>query len=211
MAAPNFFIFTLTTDVEHPGLKRLEASADDHGVNLVTLKGFAKGDYEGYLRCKHLEILEVLQDVKPKQFLFLDAWDTVFVGLPGLEVMNEEGLCFGGEKNCYPEVGLKGIYPFPDEPFPYLNSGVIWGRTSEYIHLCPRQVEHDQLAWTKVYGLKPESIFIDTHARHVLNLHSTNPGDLSRFPDGVRYNPTGTWPFIIHGNGKWPLPSWVEN
>jgi len=206
-----FRVFTLTTS--HPGdprIQRLQRSAAKYAIPLEVLYLYTSGQtYESFLEHKHRYIAGVLARTRAPGFLYLDAWDTVFTGEIPLEVFSEVDLCFGAEKNCYPEPSYARSFD-QTSPFPYLNSGVMWGNTNLALELTPTQVEHDQLAWTKQYLLTPERIHLDTHARHVLNLHSTDPQDLSYFPDGVRYNPTSTWPFILHGNGKWPLPQWTE-
>lgn len=206
-----FKVFTITdSPSEDPRIQRLRRSAEKYEIPLAVVHVLGMGGtYESFLEHKHRYIAGVLARISEPRFLYLDAWDTVFTGEVPLEVFSEVDLCFGAEKNCYPDKSLELNFD-QTVPFPYLNSGVIWGNTNLALELTPTQVEHDQLAWTKQYLLTPERIHLDTHARHVLNLHSTSPEDLSYFPDGVRYNPTSTWPFILHGNGKWPLPQWVE-
>jgi len=204
-------IFTITSSPpEDPRVLRLKKSAAKYEIPLEVITLYHPRSYEEFMNHKHRYIAGVLAYTHAPSFLCLDAWDTVFTGMVPLEVLSEEALCFGAEKNCYPDEKFAGLFDQGD-PFPYLNAGAIWGSVDEYLRLVPTSVENDQLAWTKQYLITPERIHLDTHARHVLNLHSTNPEDLSYFPDGVRYNPTGTWPFILHGNGKWPLPTWVEH
>jgi len=116
-------------------------------------------------------------------------------------------LWFSAEKNCYPSEELKSRYLDTSAPFPYLNSGVIWGNVDKYLERCPLKQGHDQLLWTEEF--LSGGIYLDTHGAVALNLHSTRDDDLSKFPDGVRFNPSGTWPCVLHGNGKWPIPQWA--
>lgn len=209
----DFQAFTLTSDLYHPGLLRLIKSAVKHKFYFRPVHIKRITNYSEFLSNKHLLIRGVLKgllEADYTRFLYLDAWDTVITGPVPWQVLDSRKLTFGAELNCYPEAEFAASYPKPARPFPYLNSGVIWGPIEEYLELCPSKVEHDQLAWTEKYLLNTGRIQLDTRAEVVLNLHSTSPQDLSRFPDGVRYHPTGTWPCILHGNGGWPLPNFLE-
>ena len=208
MQNPKFKVFTITTDEDKVerllnSAVKLEIPLD---VQVVTPKG-----YERFINLKHLYIYEAMIKAWTEgfnNFMFVDAWDTVFVGPIPSGPMITDKLWFGAEKNCYPDESIKSRYLTPcSGPFPYLNSGVIWGRVEKYLERCPIWSGHDQEMWTKEY--LNGGIHLDHSAAVVLNLHSTRPDDLSRFPDGVRYNPTGTWPCVLHGNGKWPIPQWA--
>ena len=215
---PELAVFTLTSDLNHPGLIKLLRSAHRFGWPLNPIYTNRVDGYDDYIFRKHQMIRQQLKDFKTQhysRFLFLDAWDTLFTGrMPafGLQEQKEDVLCFGAELNCHPNHQLVLSYPPKDliTEFPFLNSGVIWGHIDTYLELCPLEQKHDQEAWTEAYLARPERFFLDHQAKVALNLHSTNIMDISRYPDGIRYNPTGTWPCIVHGNGKWPIPNFME-
>jgi hypothetical protein len=205
-----FIAFTITSDRTHPGFARLQRSAEKWGIFLQPVDAGGFKDYDEFINNKHLiirECLKNLQLVGFERFLCLDAWDTVFVGKLPTTVFTTPHLTFGAEKNCYPNKELAPLY-LDIGGMPYLNAGVIWGPIAEYLDRCPIHIGHDQGLWSEVY-LQDCLVLLDRFSEVALNLHSTNPEDLSRFPDGVRYNPTGSWPAILHGNGKWPLPAWI--
>jgi hypothetical protein len=202
-------VFTFTTAGSNVSKgDRLKRSAERWKWPLEVIRPDHSSTYLDFLKHKHLYIRDVLMETSASHFLFLDGWDTAFVGEEGVRLY-PAALTFSAEKNCYPRGEWRKLYKTLDQPFPFLNSGVIWGPTSEYLRLCPDKPIHDQEAWTWEY-LEKGRISLDTQASVALNLHSTKEEDLSRFPDGIRYNPTGTWPVILHGNGKWPLPNWLE-
>jgi hypothetical protein len=204
-------VFTLTTDLDHPGVKRLAASAMKFDIPLTVCSIPAGRPYKEIIRTKHLAIREKLEELRHfERFLFLDAWDTAFVGALPEWVFTAARLSFGAELNCYPGKKEETRYTTQAEPFPYLNSGVIWGPTAEYLRLCPKAPGHDQGRWTGVYFAYPGELLLDHRAEVVLNLHSTKAEDLSYFRSSVRYNPTGSSPAILHGNGKWPLPEFIK-
>lgn len=216
MLSGDFLACTITSYTPELKHSRLVRSAERHGwlpffVEFTIPYGTL--EYAAFLSKKHLFLKSLLEREKKfgkTHFLFLDAWDTVFIQPPDRFPMEWDRLSFGAEKNCYPEPKFAGIYPGLS-PFPYLNSGCIWGPIDRYLALCPREEEHDQLAWTKAYLAAPEQFHLDHSAEVVLNLHSTAPSELSRWPGGsVQYVPTHSWPFILHGNGKWPLPNFLE-
>lgn len=203
---------TITTDLTHPGYKRLVASAERFEIPLQTVV-VKEDSYQEVITSKHLIIRDALEAALHEgvnRFLFLDGWDTVFVSPIATEMLTTEYLGMGAEKQCYPYTEWEPFYTTQSLPFPYLNSGVIWGPISEYLHLCPYLWGHDQGEWTRVYlDKEPVTLALDHYGEFVVNLHSTEAEDLSRFPDGVRYNPSGTWPCILHANGKWPMPAWA--
>lgn len=207
-------VFTLTTDLSHPGLTRLAKSAEKFDIPLGVVSIPPGKPYKEIIRTKHLLIRDKLEEFEAlgfQRFLFLDAWDTLFVGPLNNLIHNAKNLNFGAEKNCYPGKKSETRYKTQEEVFPYLNSGVIWGDVDTYLDLCPDAYGHDQGMWTEVYFQSPEAVTLDHKAEVVLNLHSTKDEDLGRIPGGgVHYGPTNTSPLIIHGNGKWPIPLWME-
>jgi hypothetical protein len=199
---------------ETPEYVRLLKSAHKHGIPLKSYF-FDEQDYDKFIARKHLFIKEALEELWAtsgcNRFMFVDAFDTCFVSAPKLNILTDNYLTFGGEKNCYPEPAYASAYP-QDGEFPYLNSGVIWGPISLYKLYCPGDYGHDQLLWTRQFFNHPAaSMQIDTHASVALNLHSTKAENLSRYADRVEYaGENGTaYPMVLHANGKWPMPAWA--
>jgi hypothetical protein len=210
LSSENFLAFTVVSAWDLK-VDRLVKSAAKQKVFFET-RVYPDFTYTEFLDHKHLLILDVLKGAQAsgiKNFLFLDGWDTVIVAPLATQMYTTPKLWFGAEKNCYPNREQASRFLQPG-PFPYLNSGVIWGNVDTYVARCPREVGHDQRLWIEEYLSATRGIILDTFAGVALNLHSTKAEDLSRFVDGaVRYAPTGTWPCILHGNGKWPIPQWV--
>lgn len=168
------------------------------------------GAYHDIIGRKHLLIRDALIKAgSPTRFMFVDAWDTQFVADPGIRVLKAKGLNFSGQKDCWPEARYAVNFP-PNDPFPYLNSGVIWGLAGEYfdrVNSMPAVL--DQLSWTRSYVNNPEGMQIDSRAETALTLFGVDHADISRFSDGIRYNPTGTWPLVVHAAGKSAMPPWL--
>lgn len=214
----NNIVFLTVLNKETPGYIRLLRSAHKFGIPLRSFF-FDEPDYDKFISKKHLFIQEALRTVwktsDASRFMFVDAFDTCFVSRPHTSLFAENNLVFGGEKICYPEAVYDQLYDVGDE-FPYLNSGVIWGKIALYMHYCPAEVGHDQLLWTRKYfdNGRTNGMVIDTVGKIALNMHSTAQEDFTRYPDGVRYAQGGddkkaVWPTVLHANGKWPMPAWV--
>ena len=201
--------FTALTVYSHetPNLERLRRSAERFSWPFAERRLGERG-HDKFLLFKHLFIREFLADLQVEHFLFIDAYDTIFIS-ERRSLPFGYSLCFAGEKNCYPK---REYAPIFDErasgPFPYLNSGIIWGSTELYMQHCPDYPEHDQLAWTRA-AVEDPVILIDTHGGFGLNLHSTEPEDWSYQKGKWIYLPTNQAPAVLHGNGGWPIPSWA--
>jgi hypothetical protein len=213
----NNVVFLTVLNKETPGYIRLLRSAHKFGIPLRSFF-FDEPDYDRFISKKHLFIQEGLRSVwktsDVSRFMYVDAFDTCFVSRPHISIFTEQNLVFGGEKICYPEAAYDQLYDVSGE-FPYLNSGVIWGKIGLYMHYCPTEVGHDQLLWTRKYfdTGRASGMVIDTAGKVALNMHSTAQEDFTRYPDGVRYAQGGNdlqavWPTVLHANGKWPMPSW---
>jgi hypothetical protein len=204
-----FQAFTVVSK-ETPGYFRLLRSAERWGWNLRTFWAQDLGDPEAFIEMKHLRILEALNQIDARHFLFVDGWDTIFVRPCTMPVV-AKGLNFGGEMNCYPEEGYAPFFlPKTQGNFPYLNSGIIWGEVDAYHLYAPSFKAHDQLAWTRTSMNFPNKLSIDTKAQIGLNLHSVKNEDLMRTREGlVNYLPHNSFPVVVHGNGTWPIPLWM--
>ena len=203
----NDFIPFTVYDREHPGLDRLAGSAKKFGWPLQ-LHQVPQKKY--FLSEKHLLIRSFLEEHPVKCFLFVDAFDTVFIRKYHGPYFPDVLLGFVGEKNCYPRKEYTCIFKErADGPFPYLNSGIIWGDPEYYLAACPEEFIHDQLAWTRA-AVEDHNIFIDSFGGPGINLHSTEPDDWSYSGGLWTYRPTMATPYVIHGNGNWPLPAWAE-
>jgi hypothetical protein len=174
-----------------------------HSHFITPEEGPFEASYHKFIAKKHHCIANVLQG--RDYFLYLDAWDTVFTG-PRSEVPFEPGrLHFSGSLDCYPEKGYAKY--FPEAPFPYLNSGVIWGKASDYLRLCPEEWVLDQLAWTRRYVQSPEAFIIDGMAATALTLFGVGSNSNFAYRGGRWvYLPTGSTPVIVHAAGKVALP-----
>lgn len=161
--------------------------------------------YHKFIAKKHQLIKSRLlkQSGSCDQFLFVDAWDSVFLGPPGELEIPKYTLNFSGSLDCYPE---KCYSRFFSGTLPFLNSGVIWGEVATYLARCPEYEVNDQLAWTREMVQNPTGLFVDSEAKVALTTFGESDlSNFSRVSGRWRYNPTGSFPLVLHAGGKWPM------
>jgi hypothetical protein len=207
------YTFTIITK-ENPGYFKLLESAKRWGWHLHTHfleepSEFSEKTYNEFIARKHLYTRDVLlrSEVTDKNFLFLDAWDTVFLGPPE-ELIMESELNFSAQAEIYPE---KGYAPyFTEGTFPFLNAGVIWGNRLKFLRRCPDYTVLDQLGWTREYAANPAGISLDTEAKVALTLIRVieDQSQLAYSKGRWTYLPTGTKPLIVHAAGKCGMPEY---
>lgn len=207
----DFKAFTvLDKEDENGNFIKLIESARKWGWPLEAFFHRADDGYREFLCMKHTYVLDALNKLKVERFLFLDAWDTRFIGPPDPMLLDSPYLWFGAEKNCYPDEVYKALYPSLGYPFTYINTGVIWGNAHTFRKLCPGYRVDDQRGWQRVYALHPEEIHLDNTAKVAINLYGVEEGDFSRMAGGrIIYRPTETSPLVMHANGTTHIPAWV--
>lgn len=209
------YVFTVITQ-ENDGYFQLLDSAKRWGWPLQTHfvrrpQGSIEDSYESFIAQKHLFIYEILKKVEEESFLFVDGWDTAFIGPPP-KLFPSSLLYFSGSSDCYPEKRyakyFKGYYG--DVPFPYLNTGVMWGNRTTYLKHCPLEVGLDQLQWTREFVKDPRDFHLDYSASVVLtSFPETLPSQWSYKYGTWIYLPTASTPSIIHAAGKSGFPTWL--
>ena len=233
----HFRAFTVTSDPDHLGAKRLAASAKYWGWDLEwQIQG--GWDRKSY-RAEQLGQLEFFRKVDPDFALYLDAWDTIFAGPPQeLQARLVEGkLSFCGDTvlcgwSTRPWAARLSEETFPPRPtwgFPFVNCGVMWGDTKVWKELAEDYLGHyrgdlaNQDYFNARYafetGMGRNRLEIDTTGQVALNIMNVEGRHVARNKSNrIGYLPFKALPLVIHspGHGQNPLelapmPHWMTN
>lgn len=204
-------VITVTDKPDHPGCVRLKKSADYWGWPLKVVKqdGFERWFY----RAEQEGLAKGLELASYKYVMYVDAWDTMFVGPPQELPLREDRVDFCGDFQCFPDETTAKLFPAVLRgEFPYLNAGVIWGdarklleMTLDYLELgkCNNQTYFaSRYLFERMVGLA--DLHIDHSARVALNLWGMDPRyeDLGRKNGRLWYKPTDTTPLVLHAAGS---------
>jgi len=187
----------------HPGLDCLQYSVKKNQLELRVLGIGSKipiGHGKGFglkldLLKKELELLPPLMPI-----LFVDAYDVVLQPIGPHTLMkwlseNPEKVLFAGEKEKWPNKDL--MYPIPLQwPFPYLNSGCIFGTCARILSLLQRPYTmktDDQLYYSE--QIESDTIVIDHKGEHMACL--VNVDEIQWVGN---YQIEGQIPFVLHFN-----------
>lgn len=235
MKVSDIKVFTLTNRADHPGCRRLVRSAEYWGWPLEI---YYQEGWDQSWRAEEEGKRRVLTNCTQPFFLYLDAWDTLFLGPPGelLPQLEPRKLTFCGEA-VRPDVPWKGqpwkcVQPTPDcfpaapfKGFKYVNLGVVWGDTARgkatselYLEALPKDVvNQDYVNWLYAMdqALRIKSFFVDQKAAVALNVFATIQSDIEIWPNKrLYYVPTRTMPLVYHfpaNSGKYcQIPSELE-
>lgn len=226
--------FSPTDNPEHPGALRLARSAKQWGWNhtFVEQGGWDRDSYRAEQEGT-MKFLWTLDWDNPPYVMYMDAWDTLFVGPPQELPLQQGQLEFCGDKKCFPDETHKALYPEVWEgQFRYLNAGVIWGDPFILRELAKEYLELDSdrgvcnqtffaAAYLKEQMLGRAHLFIDHNADHVLNLWGMSGvkdsfTEVGRKHRRVWYKTRDTFPVVLHAAGSTtfhelpPVPRWIE-
>lgn len=193
---------------------------------IIPTPPITQASYEEFIDNKHLYMRKEIERAYHKgytRYFYLDGWDTKIIG-DFAEVPFDSPLFFSAEgphptlsnqqmEGCYPDVRYAEFYPRDGRTYPYINAGVQWGWCSAYLDRCPTYTCLDQLVWTREYVTNPNGITLDTEAKTAFNLYGLLEQNVwSRKEVGGRWTflPTGGVPCVVHGNGKWAIPGWLN-
>lgn len=210
-------IFTVCTKDNHH-LKRLQTSADKHGIDLI-VRGMGE-EYLGNGK-KRVLVHQFLQECDPNAvFMYVDAFDVIF--LTGEEEMRQkyfehfEGeFLLGAEQNLgmysFDDLFYFLKYPIKNKRFKYLNAGTMMGPVKKGIQLLEELgVENeaqrsDQMDMIRYFTKHPTAFALDEN-HHIFGVNGGRAGlelDDYSIKDGRLYsNPTKTWPALLHVPGK---------
>lgn len=187
----------------------LQESAKRAGLELITL-GWERG-WRGLNQKLHL-VTEALESLEAEEtVLFVDAHDTILIG-SGAEIeakfraLGDPFLC-SAERNCYPVAEWAERYPPCDTPYRFLNSGVWMGEVGftralfEQMQVARLPAElNDQRLFTE-WWLSYRGFTLDRQCTLFQSLFGAEQ-DLVFEGLCLRNVLTGTYPLVLHGNGR---------
>jgi len=207
----------------HPGLDLLLASSSRIPQLQTRVLGLGSRVPIGHGRRKgfglKLDLLrQELMLCPPLQpVLFTDAWDVLLQGSPDKLLSwldtHPSRVLFAAETVKWPDKNL--LYPVPLHfPFPFLNSGIIFGRAQDILRLLqvPYDMSTDDQQYYAEQFVAPDNstIVLDHTAEFFLCMMGVSAADIS-FQNGKGVSFKGHQPFVLHLNNgatriKWFMP-----
>lgn len=202
-------IFTYCTDINNKNYKKLSRQLD---VDLLPELIPWTPDFFP----KSYSLYNVLQNEDTETIVLVcDAYDV----LPWSGVTNEillesiikyfdlEKITFNAEKNCYPNVGLKSLYPEVDSIWKFLNAGLYVGKVKHILKMLEKNLPRmrgiiDQEIFSLDYVNKEMNIEIDYNCKIFQTMYMLDDEDLSIKDNQVINNKTQSNPILFHGNGN---------
>ena len=164
-----------------------------------------EGNWVGYSTKLHGIYAYLKAHPNLKDFIFTDAFDTMFIQEPKNFKPIAENFV-SGETNCWTgkhDTETAKLFT-STEKFKYPNSGGFYMQSDFFIKLfeehTPQETDDDQ-AWL-IQMVLAYNIVVDTNCATFQTLYEVKPNEF-RVADGKLINNwTGTAPLVIHGNGK---------
>ena len=212
----DFKIFTYCTDTNNEIFKKLTSQLDIEVLPILT-------NWTWDFYPKSLSVYETLKTLNEDTIVLIcDSYDV----LPVKGITNEKlfqhikdnldlnKVTFNAEKNCYPNVNLKPLYPNIDSEWKYLNGGLYVGSVKNILIMLenslPKMVNViDQEVFSLSFVKNEYNIDIDYECKVFQTLFMLNDGDLTIEDGNVKNNKTNTFPILIHGNGKSSLKQFL--
>lgn len=192
-----------------PLLDSLRKFGWNYAMLIVDWKGFGTKLISVY------EYLKANPDVT--EFIFCDAHDVIVLGTPNEFMDKIEGdlIILSAEKKLWPPIltPFTCKYPRTDGGFNYINSGLYYSKTEEFIYLFekyPPFFEIDDQFWLNMAYLmeKAGTIQID-YTQSIFNSHSfIEDGEYTY--ENNRVQILGNEPLFIHFNGRTVDPKFNE-
>lgn len=193
-------MIVLTVTDKRERCAMLEASLNTFGWRYMVIEGEWKG-----LGTKMHGIYAFLKaNPQEKDFLFTDAFDTMFVRKASEFNPIAENFV-SGEVNCWtgkndPEMALNFT---SDEKFKYPNSGGFYMQSDFFIKLFEEDTpaeEDDDQEWL-IRKVLEYDIPVDYNCTTFQTLFKINPNEFRVIDGFLVNNYTGYAPFVLHGNG----------
>jgi hypothetical protein len=228
--------FSVVSDPEHPGAKRLSRSAEfwgwDHKFIIQKDQPEGPKPFKIWLptyRAEQLGQLDFIRQYDPEFCMYVDGWDSVFTG-PPQELQFKRGcLAFGGDTVLYPENTSQPMASFPNvgwEEYRFVNCGAIWGDArvmaelaADYLQNSPETLLNQAYYNRRVafeLGVGRSRLSIDTRAEVVINIMLLQKRWFRFKANRVEYTALGSRPVVLHVPG-WgsadkavPLPQELE-
>lgn len=210
---PKVKAITVTSSLTHPGVVRLQKSAEFWGWDLTTWPQHTGWERFTY-RAEQEGLIQAMNFLgMPEWVLYMDAWDTLFTGPPQELPLQREKVAFCGDKHCFPTELWKDVFPqVMLGEFPHLNAGVFWGWGPTIYQLCGEflQLQNSlcnqdffNLRYIYEHGIGSGRLSIDHSAQVALNMWGMDPRyqDITRVNRRLFYKPTKTTPLVVHAAG----------
>lgn len=206
-------VLTVASDLNFPGLKKLEASLKKFGYEYQVLNApFVFGG-----QMPHIYEWAKQQD-PAMEFLYTDAYDTVAqrkMNSRELGLASDAKMIISCEKACFPHPELAEQYPPAPYDWKYVNGGG-WMTTCGFF--CKlyedgtyEKHKNDQLWLTHEFLNDKKEIILDDWCEIFQSIAFEEEGDFT-YGNQLINNKTNTAPIFIHGNGRtdmtriWNLP-----
>lgn len=226
-------IFTVTSDPSHAGAERLRRSASYWGWDLkwiIQADGWERKSY----RAEQLGQLRAFLDHDVEFALYLDAWDTLFMGPPQELQFKRGQFNFCGDttmdswkdKDWAAKIIEAEFPPAKLGEFPYVNAGVKWGDVTIWKELIGDYLSNyredlpNQDYFNKRYAMEQAMgrtrLKVDSRAEVALNIMDVQARFVERmYNNRLRYKPFNTFPLVMHSPGTGltdpvaPMPNWM--
>jgi hypothetical protein len=205
-------LITLATDKRHPGLKQLKRSLDRFGWDYE----FLDGKYVAF-GSKMVRAYEYAKQTDCTHLFIVDAYDVFVLGTMA-EAVNKIAdtgcVLFNSEKAAWPYSEWAVEYPETSSRWKYLNGGAAFVDVKRFIQMFEENpIEHkdnDQVNLARIYLDKRDqyNMKLDTNCEVFQSIAFKADDDFTIEKNRIINNITGSFPTIIHGNGKTKM-DWV--
>lgn len=217
-------VVTLTTDLKHPGLLKLQESLERHGYDYhIIHQQVPSGMHVFGTQMPHVYNWCKNESEGYTHLLYTDAWDTVALG-PFTELLSkvDDDILFlgSGEKACFPKPELAAEYP-ADVPnifaWKYINGGGWLANVKFFCEMyedLPAEGINDQLWLAQRFLLYNKIHGTDVRINYPCDIFQTigfeGKGDFAVKDKRLVNLLTGEQPLFAHGNGRTAM-DWVWN
>lgn len=214
----NIKLITVASHLEVTGLHKLVQSLDKQQFHYIVLNTEWKGFGTKLLTVRDY----LLANPDITHFFFADAYDVVCLGsmeeaLSKLEkISGNDKMIVSAERGCWPNPDYERFYPnIFEHGYNYLNSGLYYSPTQIFLNLFEKEPpvynSDDQLWLTEKFLFDENSdIVLDNNCEVFQSYSFIEDGDYEYSEDGVFNAKTGTWPILVHGNGRSDLTKIYE-
>ena len=193
-------MIVLTVTDKRERCAMLEASLNTFGWRYMVIEG----EWKGMSSKMHGIYAFLKENPKEKDFLFTDAFDTMFIR-KATEFYPIANNFVSGEVNCWtgkndPEMALNFT---SNEKFKYPNSGGFYMQSDFFIKLFEEDTpaeEDDDQEWL-IRKVLEYDIPVDYNCTTFQTLFKINPNEFRVIDGFLVNNYTGYAPFVLHGNG----------
>ena len=201
---PTIEIVTLASPGYHPGLARLEHSAQVHGWPLTVIRA----PWRGWGTKVHA-VADYARGIEADVIFYIDGYDSIFVKqYPGNIWINKPDFgYYSTEKNCWPDTSLAQQYMVDHQsPWRFLNAGQWAIPRKMFLQMVDenpiRFSDDDQLWHTHRFLSGKYNLKLDSGCEIFQSVAFHTPGEFADRKGQFVNLMTGTMPFVLHGNGN---------